>query len=77
MAERKNCVVIKDRNDNVVFVATTKYLNDKEIANMTNQAFVTQQGYMRVVEKLENRIKELENQLINVNNDIKLLKGEE
>jgi len=77
MAERKNCVVIKDRNDNVVFVATTKYLNDKEIANMTNQAFVTQQGYMKVVEKLENRIKELENQLINVNSDIKLLKGEE
>lgn len=77
MAERKNCVVIKDRNDNVVFVATTKYLNDKEIANMTNKAFVTQQGYMKVVEKLEDRIKELENQLINVNNDIKFLKGEE
>lgn len=72
-----NCVVVKDKDNNVIYVATTKYHNEKEIADLVNMANANQEKALREKYELQCRVLDLEKAVYELKKEIKVLKGEE
>lgn len=72
-----NCVVVKDKDNNVIYVATTKYHNEKEIADLVNMANANQEKSLKEKYELQRKVVDLEKAIKELKQEIKVLKGEE
>ena len=77
MSVRKSCVIIKDTNGDICYVACNRMLDENEINKAINEMNKYHQKVFKEKQEMLNEIETLYKRINDIEKEIKLLKGEE